>query len=88
MAGKVVAYYSQEKSIDSDAFVEFLKVVGKKMNRRKTYILVDNLRVHRTADVMAQAKKSRIYLIFNGTYSSEYNPIERLWAWAKHRFQK
>ena len=32
------------------------------------------------------AKTLGIELVFNGTYSSEYNPIERLWAWAKKRF--
>ena len=63
--------------------MDFLKQVARKMNYRKTYMLVDNLPVHRTDNVKAQAKRSKVELIFNGTYSSEFNPIERLWAWAK-----
>ena len=35
-----------------------------------------------------QARKSNIELIFNGTYSSDYNAIERLWSFSKHRFYK
>ena len=66
--------------------MEFLKQVARKCKYRKSYMLVDNLRVHRTDRVVAQAKRSKVELIFNGTYSSEYNPIERLWAWAKQRF--
>jgi transposase len=27
-------------------------------------------------------------LIYNGSYSSELNPIERLWAWSKHKFRR
>ena len=62
--------HMREKSIDSDEFVIFLRKVGIAMNRRKSYMLVDNLSVHRTNDVKEQARKSNIELIFNGTYSS------------------
>ena len=37
---------------------------------------------------MAAAKKYQITLLFNGIYSSTFNPIERLWAWTKQRFTK
>ena len=87
-AGKVVALHMRERSIDSDAFVVFLKKVGVAMKRRKCYMLVDNLITHRTDDVREQARKSNIELIFNGTYSSDYNAIERLWSFSKHRFYK
>jgi transposase len=88
MNGKVVAIHLQQKSIDSDAYVVFLKKVARQTKRRKCVMLVDNLGVHRTHNVREQARKSNIELLFNGTYSSEYNPIERLWAWSKQRFQK
>jgi len=51
-------------------------------------MLVDNLGVHRTERVRARAKECRIEMVFNGSYSSTFNPIERLWAWSKARFQK
>jgi len=49
-------------------------------------MLVDNLGVHRTEKVKAKAKECRIEMVFNGSYSSTFNPIERLWAWSKARF--
>ena len=51
-------------------------------------MLVDNLSVHYTDVVTSEAKRRKIELIYNGTYSSEFNPIERLWAWSKQRFTK
>ena len=84
--GKVVAALQRDKSIDAESFQEFLRLVARRMRRRKCYMMVDNLGVHRTQDVKKQAKRSNVELIFNGTYSSEYNPIERLWAWSKRHF--
>ena len=34
------------------------------------------------------APKLGIELVFNGTYSSNFMPIERLWGWAKHQFTR
>ena len=48
--------------------------------------MLDNLGVHRTKESTNLARNLGIELVFNGTYSSDYNPIERLWAWAKQRF--
>ena len=87
MQGQVVASVLRDKSIDSDAFCEFLRLIRRKSKSRKCHMLVDNLSVHRTPDVTNQATRSRINLIFNGTYSSSYNPIEQLWAYSKRRFQ-
>ena len=37
---------------------------------------------------MAKADANHNTLLFNGIYSSTFNPIERLWAWTKHSFSK
>lgn len=81
--GKLVAYLIKDKSIDKFAFVDFLKEVSKHTKYRKCSMLVDNLGVHYTDLVKQEAKERKIELIYNGTYSSEFNPIERLWAWSK-----
>ena len=49
-------------------------------------MLLDNLPVHKMISVRDFAAKMKIELIFNGTYSSTFNPIERLWAWSKRYF--
>ena len=84
--GEVVAYHIQDHSIDTQAFMEFLRRMKEYIGRKKAVLLLDNLGVHRTKDATKLAKTLGIELVFNGTYSSEYNPIERLWAWAKKRF--
>ena len=86
--GEVVAWHIQDHSIDTDAFKEFLKRLKDHIGRRKAVLLVDNLGVHRTYESTNLAQKLGIELVFNGTYSSEYNPIERLWAWSKHHFTR
>ena len=67
-------------------FMNFLKKIRQVHNDRKIYLLVDNLSVHRTKNVKAKADELDIELIFNPIYSSEYNPIERLWLLSKRTF--
>ena len=38
--------------------------------------------------VLERARKNKQEFIFNATYSSVYNPIERLWAIAKRQFAR
>ena len=86
LQGEVIAWHVQDGAIDSDSYILFLRQVIKYTRRRKCKMMVDNLGVHRTKDVTEFCAKHRIQLIFNGTYSSWANPIERLWAWTKQRF--
>jgi transposase len=44
--------------------------------------------VHRSKVVKDFAAANRIKLIYNAAYSSEYNPIERLFAVCKRKFRK
>ena len=86
--GHVVAHLTREHSIDSRDFMEFLERLKDHTRRRRAVLLLDNLGVHRTKAVQKLAAKLGIELVFNGTYSSNYMPIERLWSWAKHRFTR
>lgn len=47
---------------------------------------MDNLWLHKNSDLIAYAGRKNIQFVYNAIYSSEYNPIERLWAFAKKRF--
>lgn len=51
------------------------------------YIFLDNLRVHYSLRVRQYCSDNKIELVFNAAYSSEYNPIERLWALSKRIFR-
>ena len=39
-------------------------------------------------NIKAEARRRNQELVFNACYSSEFNPVERLWALAKHRFSR
>ena len=86
--GHVVAHLIRERSIDSAAFIQFLHRLKDHLGRRRAVLLLDNLGVHRTKAVQKLAPKLGIELVFNGTYSSNFMPIERLWGWAKHQFTR
>ena len=86
--GCVVAHIIRERSIDSRDFMDFLHRLKDHIGRRRAVLLLDNLGVHRTKAVQKLAPKLGIELLFNGTYSSNFMPIERLWSWAKHHFTR
>ena len=86
--GHVVAHLMRERSIDTSVFLDFLHRLKDHIGRRRAVLLLDNLGVHRTKAVQKLAPKLGIELLFNGTYSSNYMPIERLWGWAKHHFTR
>ena len=88
MEGEVVAYRIEDHSIDTESFCKFLEHLKDHLGRRKAVLLLDNLSVHRTLRTRELARELGIELVYNGTYSSEYMPIERLWAWAKLRFSR
>jgi transposase len=50
--------------------------------------MLDNLRLHHSKVVIERCRKYNIEIIFNAPYSSEYNPVERLWCYAKNHFKK
>lgn len=86
--GRVVALLQRDLSIKTSDFVDFLRALRTRMKKQKTYIFLDNLQVHHTHLVKDNAVKNNQVLIFNASYSSHLNPIERLWAVAKRQFTK
>ena len=88
MDGHVVAENIVDKAIDQNEFAHFLCRVRDYYRGAPVLMLVDNLSVHYTAVAKQTAKECNIELCFNGTYSSSYNPIERLWSFSKRAMQK
>lgn len=85
--GNLVSYLIKDFSIKKPDFIKFLKVTKQKTRGSKTYILLDNLRAHHSKDVSDVAERNNQDLLFNGSYSSELNPIEFLWYLAKAKFR-
>jgi len=86
--GEVVHVMTRPKSIKTEDFNEFMRDFKEKIGTRKSIVFLDNLNFHRNKRVVSYCKESEINLIYNGTYSSEFMPIERLWSFAKRNFSR
>ena len=85
--GKVHGLCVHDKAIVTDHFLEFLgKLRRAHADKGTVHVFLDNLRLHKTHAVKRYAEENDINLVFNGSYSSEYNPVERLWLFAKRKF--
>ena len=85
--GKVVTIQTYDYSINVDKFLLFLQELrATRSSSKRIFIFLDNLRVHYSLRVREFCNQNNIELIFNAAYSSEYNPVERLWALAKRSF--
>ena len=88
LQGRVVALLLREGSICTSDFVDFLRNLKSKMRGQKTFVFLDNLRIHHTLIIASKVRANNQVLIFNASYSSQLNPIERLWAVNKRQFIK
>ena len=86
--GTVIAEHVVDGAIDRYSFADFIEKVHNFTRGRPCVMMLDNLRVHYCHEVRSLAEKYNIEFCFNGTYSSEFMPIERLWAWSKSRFTR
>ena len=85
--GRLVARIARDSIITKEDFMDFMEEVSVKSTRGKvTYLFIDNLPMHHMYVIKDKAKYLGLGLVYNGTYSSEFNPIEILWANAKRKF--
>lgn len=74
-----VRFMIYEDKMDADLFIEFLRRLVKGAER-KTFLILDNLRVHHSKRVKSWVEKNqeKIQLFFLPSYSPELNPDEYL----------
>ena len=82
--GGLEGYYMHARSIDSDAFIQFVLTVLESSKPTDFVLFLDNCRVHHSKKVTKFLLENGIETIFNVAYAPEYNPIERVWAQLKH----
>ena len=73
------------ESNNADHFENFLIDLKKKCEGRRVVIILDNLRVHHSKK-LASLFDDAFQQMFLPTYSSELNPIERLWSLLKRKW--
>lgn len=86
--GGLEGYHIQARSIDSDAFIQFVLTVLESSKPKDFVLFLDNCRVHHSKKVAQFLLENGIEVIFNVAYAPEYNPIERVWAQLKSQFKK
>jgi transposase len=84
----VVASATFDGSIDKFRFIEYLKQLRMSVAEERFTLCLDNMRAHHSFAVKDYCKTANIDLIFCAPYSSEFAPIERLWALAKVIFRR
>lgn len=82
--------YRFARSTNKEEFLEFLEKQIDFFVRypRSTVLVMDNHRAHHSKVVTAWLEKKKYIVHFLPPYSSELNPIERVWAMMKHEWAK
>ena len=82
--GKITGLDLKEVPITADIVVMFLgKLRASRPKEKTVFVFLDNLPAHHSKKVTTFCVEHKIELIFNATYSSEYNCIEFLWRLSK-----
>jgi transposase len=82
-----------DNSIRADHIIKFLKELidyDRQRGIAKTFVILDNARIHTAESVKDFAKEheSDLYLLFQPKYSPELNPQENIWNWMKNFLSK
>lgn len=62
-----------------EAIKDFMRKVRKKNPGKGIIIVLDNFKSHKAGEVVEEAKKLGIELVFLPPYSPDLNPIEYIW---------
>jgi hypothetical protein len=84
--GKLHVCIVKDGSIGLEEMIKMSDQLKTTFKRRKINIFLDNLRLHYMREFTDLAESRKQHLIYNAIVSSQYNPIERLWALAKRAF--
>ena len=81
----LVHYHVINESNNANHFEDFLIGLNQKCQGRRVLIVLDNLRIHYAKKIQYIYDKG-FKVMYLPTYSSELNPIERLWSLLKRRW--
>lgn len=75
-----VSFALHDGAINTERFIDFLAALVTDAQGRKVFLIVDNLRVHKAADVKTwlHGRKPQIELFYLPPYTPEANPDEVL----------
>ena len=85
--GELVLCETRQKSYNKESFIAFVERFVEVAERPCTLVL-DNLSFHRADEVKETCKLNNVTLIYNGTYSSQFMPVEMVWNYAKRLWRQ
>jgi len=86
--GGLEAYTIHPNSITAMEFIEFVEMLSDKFNGQEFAIFMDNLKVHKTKDVLETCSRLKARPIFNVPYSPDFNAIETYFSLIKCEYKK
>ena len=81
-------YAMQHDSVDQEDFRDYLATLIRSNAGKKLAVFLDNLAVHHTDLVTDFCKEKDVRLIFNVTYSPDFNPIEQVFSVVKNHYKR
>jgi transposase len=75
-------------ALDSDAFAVYVREFLRPTLTPGTLVILDNLSVHKRADIRALFDAAGCQLIFLPPYSPDFNPIELVFSKLKTRLRR
>ena len=86
--GGLEAYRIHDRAVVSSAFVEFVHVLADRAGGQEFAIFMDNLKVHKTQEVLDACRQVQATPIFNVPYSPQFNGIEPYFSLVKGEYKK
>jgi transposase len=77
-----------EKSVNKEKFKVFLEELRARNFMDDICIVMDNLRVHHSNDVIDRLDELGIEYVFTPAYSPDFNPIESVFSIFKNRMKR
>ena len=82
------AYALHPKAITTTEFVAFVEMLSARFHGNEFSLFMDNLKVHKTKEVLEACKRLRVRPIFNVPYSPDFNGIETYFSMLKAEYKK
>ena len=82
---KILNFATVDKGLKTDNFLKFIKKIHRSDKENKYTYLMDNASIHRTKKFMKYVRENKLHILYNVSYHSETNPIERVFSVLKNK---
>ena len=69
-----------DEAVKTETFIQVIEALRQSNGNKHLNVFLDNLAVHRTADVVEAYHKNNIQAIYNVPYRYDLNPIELVFS--------